>query len=81
MKPRLRKALAIAWLAIAIPFGAVAALQLYSMLAGVYDPVAADHMRPESVPSHRALLIAIIGVTFISSLIAGWYVRHTSQRA
>ena len=81
MKPRIRKALAIAWLVIAIPFGGVATLQLYSMVTGVYDPVVADHMRPESVPDHRVLLIGIIVITFTSSLIASWYVRRTSQRA
>jgi hypothetical protein len=81
MKPSTRKALAIGWLVIAIPFGGVAAFQLYCMFAGLYDPVVHDQMRPESVAGHRSWLVGVIVVTFTSSLIAGWYVRHTPQRA
>jgi hypothetical protein len=81
MNPRTRKTLAIAWLSVAIPFGGVAAFHFYCLFAGIYDPVAHDQMRPESVPGLRAWLIGVIAASFASSLIAGWYVRHASQRA
>lgn len=79
MKAEARKAIAVGWLAIVIPFGGVAAFQLYCLMAGIYDPVQHDQMQPDSVAGLRAWLIAIV-IAIFTSLPVGWYVYRTSQR-
>jgi hypothetical protein len=75
---KIRKVFAIGWLALAVPLGAVKAFQLYFMSVGIYDPVLHDQMPAEEVAGFRSWLIGVIAITFGSSVIAAWYVRHTS---
>ncbi len=74
---KMRKAFAIGWLVLAIPLGAIKAIQLICMSVGIYDPVFHDQMPAEDVAGFRSWLIAVIVIAFGSSLIAAWYVRHT----
>lgn len=81
MSPSKRKIFAIAWLLMAMPSGGIAALQLYAMLVGLYDPVAHDQMSPESVANFRAGLIAAVLVAIPTSLVAFRYVTRAPERA
>jgi ABC-type phosphate transport system permease subunit len=78
---KVRIAIAIGWLMLAVPFGAVKAIQLFLFFAGDYDPVIQDGMRTEDVAGYQSWLVGTVVIAFVSSLIAIWYVRHTSKRA